>query len=399
MTKGRIKIFYLLSFLGGLFGNIIVPFFVVFVLSLGFNIVQVGFLFGASRLSAFIFEIPTGIFADSYGRKKSILLCYFLSIFSALIYFSSSNFYLLLVGSIIYGLALTFITGSFEALLVDSLELADKEHLRNKVFVRLGIITTLGFIVGGFVGSSVAYFNLRYVWLLQGAIAILALILGWKFLEEKFYPQKIFIKKKDYIKIIFNKIKNPLIFILRKKRISLMFFVAILMALVGAFYLIGWPIIFKDILSIPVHYFGIISGVAGAFFLIGSLIAERFSLKRGTSNTILSCLILMGVFYIVFALSKSIVLSLLSFVLIDFFNGGFTPLFYSLLNSFVPSSQRATILSFYSLTEGGSSGVGEIMAGKLLAFIAVPLVILLSPVLILIASIAFLSARVTRDNP
>lgn len=393
MPEKKIKIFYLLSFLGGFSFNIIAPLFVVFGLSLGFTIAQVGLLFGASRLSVFVFEIPTGIFADSYGRKKSILITYFLSIFSALIYFFSSNFYFLLIGSIISGLALTFMTGAFEALVVDSLKLSDKEHLRNKIFIRLGIISTIGFVAGGFAGSSIAYFNLRYIWFLQAIVAIVALVLGWRFLKEKFYPQKILIKKKNYLKAILDKIKNPLISIFQEKRISLMFFMAILMALASAFYLISWPVIFKDILSIPIHYFGIISGVAGAFFLIGSLVAERFSLKKGTIRTLVSCLILMATFYIIFAFSKSIVLSLLSFVLIDFFNGGFSPLFYSLLNRFIPSPQRATILSFYSLTEEGGSGLGEIIAGSLLVVLAAPLVVLLSPMLILVAFISLLGLK------
>ncbi len=387
MPNNQVRTFYLLSFLGGFSFNIIAPLFIVFGLSLGFTIAQVGLLLGASKLSIFIFEIPTGIFADFYGRKKSVLLCYFLSIFSSLIYFFNSNFYFLFVGSIINGLALTFMSGAFGALLVDSLKLLDQEHLRNKVFVRLGIVTTLGFITGGFVGSGIAYFNLRYIWLLQSVIAILALILGWKFLEEKFYLQEILIKQKNFIKTIFSKIRNPLISIFQNKQISIMFISTVLMASASAFYLVSWPIIFKNFLSIPIYYFGLISSIAGIFFLGGSLLAEKFSLKKGAINTIILSLFSMSVLFIIFGFSKSIILSLGSFILIDFFNGGFTPLFHSLLNKFIPSPYRATILSFYSLTGEGSSGIGEIIAGSLLTVFIAPIIVLLSPILILLALI------------
>ncbi|MDP2924705.1 MAG: MFS transporter [Candidatus Omnitrophota bacterium] len=390
MRDREIKIFYLLSFLGGFSFNIIAPLFVVFGLSLGFSIARVGLLFGISRLSSFIFEIPTGIFADYRGRKKSVLLCYFLTIFSALIYFLSSNFYFLLIGSIISGLALAFMSGAFEALAVDSLGLSDKEDIRNKIFIRIGIITTLGFIIGGFASSAVAYFNLKYIWLLQGIVATLALFLGQKLLEEKFYPQETPIKQNNVFRTVFAKIKDPLISVLRDRRIYFMFLVAILIAIGGAFYGISWPIVLKDILSIPVYYFGIISALAGGFFLLGSLIAEKVSFKKGTIRTLSFSLALMGVFYIIFGLSRSLVLSLLSFVLIDFFNGGFAPLFYSLINRFIPSSRRATMLSFYSLSTGVSSGMGEILGGTLLVLIIAPSVVLLSAGLILIALISFL---------
>jgi len=394
MLKEKTKIFYALSFLGGLHGSIIASFFVIFGLSLGIDIARVGILFGVIRFTIFVFEIPTGIFADSYGRKKSILICYFLSIFFSLIYFFSSNFYLLLIGSIISGVALTFLSGAFEALVVDSLGLSDREQFRNKVFVRLGVITTLGFIAGGFAGSAIAYFNLRYIWLFQALVAILTLALGWKFLEEKFYPQEILVKRNNFAKTMFNEIRNQSISIWRNKKISLMFLASIPLSLASAFYLIGWPIVFKDILSIPVYYFGLISAFAGIFFSIGSLLAERLSLKKGTINTIIFSLILIGVFYIVFGLSKSIILSLISFIAIDFFNGGFTPLFYSLLNKFIPSSQRATILSFFSLTGQGSSGMGEIIAGRFLGIFVAPVVILLSPVLILVVLTLFLGTKI-----
>ncbi len=393
VPNNKIRIFYLLSFLGGFYFNIVAPLFIIFGFSLGFTIAQIGILLGACRFSIFIFEIPTGIFADSYGRKKSVLLCYFLSIFSSFIYFFSSNFYFLLFGSVINGLALTFMSGAFEALLVDSLKLSDQESFSNKVFVRLGVVSTLGFITGGLIGSGIAYFNLRYIWLLQSVIAILAFILSWKFLEEKFYPREILIEQKNFIEIIFSKIKNPLTSIFCNKQIFLMFFIAILMALASALYLISWPIIFKDLLSIPIYYFGLISSVAGFFFLGGSLLAEKFSLEKGTVNTLLFFLFLMGLLFAIFGFSKSIVLSLGSFILIDFFNGGFMPLFYSLLNKFIPSPQRATILSFYSLAGEGSSGIGEIIAGGLLTIFIAPDIVLLSSILILLVLILFFKLK------
>ena len=395
MLENKTKILYILSFLGGMQGNIVASLFVVFGLSLGFSIAYVGLLLGASRLSQFIFEIPTGIFADTYGRKKSILLCYFFSLFFYLIYFFGSDFYLLLLGSVIGGFALSFMSGAFEALAVDSLALSDKEQFRNKVFVRLTVITTLGFIAGGLVGSAIAYFDLRYIWLFQAAAAIFALILGWRFLKEKFFPREATDKKENVVKILIRKIKEPAAAILRDKKIPTMFAVSILISSASAFYLVSWPIIFKEILTIPVYYFGLISSAAGLFYLIGSFLAEKFSLTRGAFNTVLFSLILMGLFYFIFGLSKSLVFSLLSFIAIDFFNGGFSPLFYSFLNGIIPSSRRATILSFYSLVEGGSSGLGEMMAGKLIIIFGAPMVIFFPPLLIFIALFSFSRAKKT----
>jgi len=386
MKKDEIKIFYLLSFLGGLHFNLVAPLFVIFGLSLGFTIAKVGVLFGASRLVSLIFEVPTGMFADQYGRKKSILLTYFLTIFSSLIYFFSSNFYVLLIGSVISGLALTFMSGAFEALAVDSLGLAADDNLRNKFFVRLGILSTIGFIAGGFMSGLIAYFDLRYIWLAQSVVSLVALIIGWQFIKEKdFCVQKF--KRDHFGETFFNKVKEPAVLIIKNKAIFLMLIVSVFISLAGAIYVIDWPVIFKDILSIPVYYFGAISSVAGIFFLVGSLIFEKFSIKRGTIKVLATSLILMGIFYVIFGFSKSIFLSLMIFMALDFFNGGFSPLFYSLFNKFIPSPQRATILSFYSLINSGSSGLGEILGGWLIIAFTAPLAMIFVSALVLVSSL------------
>ena len=398
MQKEKIPIFYLLSFLGGFSFNIVAPLFVIYGLSLNFSISQVALLFGATRLAVFIFEIPTGIFADSYGRKKSILLTYFLSIFSALICFFSSNFYLLLIGSIVYGLSLTFISGAFEALVVDSFDLSKKENFRNRVFVRMGIASTLGFIFGGFASSVVGYYQIKYIWLIQAIIAICALFMASFFLREKFYPKEKSLDKQSIPGLLIDIIKTPLNLIFKNRKILFMLIISVLISLASAVYLIGWPLIFKNILSLPIYYFGIISSIAAIFFLLGSYLAEKFSLKRGAINIIIVSLLGMLFFYIVFGLSKVILLSVISFIMIDFFNGAFTPLFYSFLNKFIPSDKRATILSFYSLFENGSSGAGEIAAGNLFSLFRATMVILVAPLIILVAFVFFVKVNFTKKK-
>ena len=208
------------------------------------------------------------------------------------------------------------------------------------------------------------------------------------------YRELRFKRTRPLKRAVFLLIKNPLNSIFQEKRIYSLFFLAILLTLANALYLIGWPIIFKDILFIPTYYFGIISSIAGVFFLIGSLASKKFSSKKGTFKTLYFCLILIGIFYLIFALSKNIIFSLISFILIDFFNGGLSPLFYSLLNKFIPSAQRSTILSYYSLIVEGGAGIGEIIAGNLMIILTAPLVILLSPILIFISLTKFRKLKI-----
>ena len=381
--KSEVRIFYYLSFLGGLFYNITAPLFVVYGLSLGFTIAKVGILFGAMKISTFIFEVPTGIIADTYGRKKSILFAYALSGVSALIYFTNTDFFMLLLGSLIAGIALTFISGAFEALTVDSLNLSKDDKRRNRAFVWIGIASTIGFIVGGVVGSGVAFLNLKYIWLVQALIALIAFLLGIMFLKETRYQKSESITQASgFLKLISRQAKTALVSILNNRKILWIFSFTVLFSFANAVYHIAWPIIFKDILMIPIHYFGVIASAAGVFYLLGSLATERYARKTSTLRVLVISLFSMTAGFIIFIVSRNVILSLLCFMLIDFFNGGFQPLFYSLLNIYIPSKERATILSYYSLTTAGTSGAGEIIAGYLLLIVSAPIVLVLSPLLI-----------------
>ena len=78
--QGELKLlwpFYLEYFLASLL--FFAPaFWLIYFLNIGFNLLQVSIIVAASQIAVLIFEIPTGAFADLYGRKFSVLLGYFL---------------------------------------------------------------------------------------------------------------------------------------------------------------------------------------------------------------------------------------------------------------------------------------------------------------------------------
>jgi len=81
-------------------------------------------------LSFIILQIPTGIFADIYGRKKSIV-CGHIIIFTGYVCYSFSfNFWAALVSEILIGIGFSFINGAFNALLLETLKVdfPDKEE-------------------------------------------------------------------------------------------------------------------------------------------------------------------------------------------------------------------------------------------------------------------------------
>src|SRR3989344_5116051 len=75
------------------------------------SLFQIGILFSVLSITTFLFEVPTGAFADIYGRKASVLFSYFLTAITLIFLAFVTNFYILVLIFAIWGIANTFSSG------------------------------------------------------------------------------------------------------------------------------------------------------------------------------------------------------------------------------------------------------------------------------------------------
>jgi MFS family permease len=143
----------------------LLPYYASFIFRYGFSIVQIlsvlyfkfkGFSYfdisiymSLIALSTLIFEIPTSIFADKYGRKKSVLIGYLgTTVVFALYPFVEITSILLLMG-FINGFFATFASGSDSSLIVDNLK---KKSLIQKYYITITILFKVTGIMSGVLG-------------------------------------------------------------------------------------------------------------------------------------------------------------------------------------------------------------------------------------------------------
>lgn len=84
---------------------------------------QIGLVFSFLVIVGLLAEIPTGIVADKYGRKNSVLIGVFLLSFGALLMTTASLALTLISGVTIMTIGRAFISGSLEAIVYDDLKL------------------------------------------------------------------------------------------------------------------------------------------------------------------------------------------------------------------------------------------------------------------------------------
>ena len=141
----------------------------LFLMDAGLDIFQVMLVNAAFAVGMVAFEVPTGVIADTLGRKISFLMCIAVIFVSTLAYVSIWWFgwgiWPFIGASVLLGLGFTFFTGAVEAWLVDALNYTGFTGSRERIFAR-GQMVFSGSMLFGTVGGGVlgqVYLALPYI--------------------------------------------------------------------------------------------------------------------------------------------------------------------------------------------------------------------------------------------
>ncbi len=127
----------------------------------------------ALEATAFLFEVPTGVVADSYSRRLSVILGYLLLGAGFLFEGLFPLFAAIVLAQVLLGLGYTFISGAREAWIADELGQTDL----SRVYLRGAQMGQLGALLGTGVGVALASVRLNLPFLIGGG-AFVALGLG-----------------------------------------------------------------------------------------------------------------------------------------------------------------------------------------------------------------------------
>jgi len=138
------------------------PFLYIFFLSLGFSYFQIGTLISIREITKNILEVPSGIFADQYGRKKSLQICFIFYIFSFILFYLALNYLVMILAVIFFGIAEAFRSGTHKAIIflyLDRRGLADK---KSEVYGRTKSYSLIGSAISALIGAFIVFVESNY---------------------------------------------------------------------------------------------------------------------------------------------------------------------------------------------------------------------------------------------
>ena len=122
---------------------------------------QAMLIYSISSIVKVAMEIPTGIFSDKIGRKKTIILSSLLFFITSFIWaFAGSldNVLLLYVGAVIFGISDAFLSGTNEALMFETMEELKKQDNFDVLFSQCNGWLQVGFVCSSIIAAIVIYF-------------------------------------------------------------------------------------------------------------------------------------------------------------------------------------------------------------------------------------------------
>jgi MFS family permease len=142
-------------------------------------------VFSVAMLASSVFEVPTGIFSDRIGRKKTVLLGSVSATISIVLYAIGGHYWILLVGAIFEGLSRAWYSGNNDALLHDSLRELGKHEAYDHYLGKLSSMFQLALAAGAAIGSVLAAKSFAIVMWASVIPQILCIIVACFLIEPK----------------------------------------------------------------------------------------------------------------------------------------------------------------------------------------------------------------------
>lgn len=238
-----------------------------------FQMVLVGTVLEAT---CFVFEVPTGVVADLYSRRASVIIGFFLVGVGFAVEGVVATFAAAVVGNVVWGIGYTFTSGALQAWITDEV---GEEHV-GPVFTRETQIDLTFSIVGTLAAGALGLIGLRAPVVAAGATLVLLAVGLWVVMPERHFTPT---PRGD--RETFAHLKEQVVAGLRIARgrrvVRVFLLVALLSGLASEVFDRLWRVRLLDTFAMPSVFGGDEAVAFTVFALVGTVVSLAASLASG----------------------------------------------------------------------------------------------------------------------
>jgi len=134
----------------------------LFFLEKGLLFVQIGLLYGIREIIVAIMEIPSGVIADSLGRRRILVLSFLFYILSFITFYYSSHFYAFVLGMALYALGDALRSGVHKAMIYQYLKINNWSDQKVNYYGHTRSWSQLGSAVSALFAGAIVFYSGNY---------------------------------------------------------------------------------------------------------------------------------------------------------------------------------------------------------------------------------------------
>jgi MFS family permease len=340
-----------------------------------------------------LFEVPTGVVADTLGRRASFLLSELTLALGTLAYVGvaaiDGSLMLFCLAGVILGLGYTFYSGAVEAWLVDALKATGYEEELDGVFARSYMVSSVAMIVGTIGGGVLGQLHLSLPYVARAVLVMVAFAVGYRTMHDIGFTARALqlkgivgeMRKVARVGVTYGW-RTPAVRLLVMESFIVMGFFS------WAWY--AWQPYFLELYGEDsVWLAGLIAALFALAGIAGNSLVKRLA-KPGRRRTtmLLTTGAISSAAMVATGAIQTFWITVPIFLLGAVATGVLQPIRQTYLHASIPTSERATLVSFDSLlgslgSVGGQTGLGYLsqersipagfVLGGLTTFLALPL--------------------------
>ena len=306
-----------------------------FLLQLGINNTQIGFIWSLVLFSQMIFDYPTGSFADKYGRLRIFTIGMIFMGIATIIIAKSYNVLMLYISGILLGLGESQVSGTLFPWFVNSISIENNKEKQEYIFKINAQSQFLTNIIGVLTGFIISFFNIDYKTLL--IISGMLYIVNGVFIYFSFEDNKS--TETDLVKIG----KKSLLFFIKERKLWIYTLALTSSYSFYSIYLFIWQPVGKS-LGIT----GSRLGSVYSLYLISFAISAFISKRNIKEFVYVLCTSLIPVSLIVIYCSHNLILYLVGIVSLGFNYKMAMLKIMGTVHNFISNEVRSSVISLVS---------------------------------------------------
>ncbi len=311
-------------------------------------------------LGMVVFEVPTGVLADTRGRRASYLLGTATLLVTTLLYLAmwavDAPLWGWALSSILIGLGFTFFSGATEAWLVDALRSRGFEGGLDATFGRAQVVSGAGMLVGSLGGGLIAQAsNLGVPYVIRAGLLLLTFIVAWAVMHDEGFTRSGHRPSRAIRQVVAGAAAAGF----GNRSVRWLLLAAPFTAGTGIYVFYALQPYLLELSGRPDAYgiAGLAAAMVAAGQIVGGLLAPGVGrLLRRRTNALILLLLCSVALLVALGSTRSVWAALAMIAAWSLSTAVAAPLRQSFLNGAIPSAHRATVLSVDSLM-GSAGGV------------------------------------------